>query len=130
MHRRHVLKGLLGLAGLISVAPSISAKTAPQTLRLQASHVAGFQYHQGEHIWPLMSVGDTLHVAREATNPYDAYVVRLDWQGHKLGYVPRSQNLAAACLLDQGKVISARIVELNASAVVWKRVAAELWLEV
>lgn len=48
-------------------------------------------------------------------NPYDAKTVRVDWIGHKLGYVPRSQNHAVAQLLDRSVPLTARIQALTAS---------------
>ena len=55
--------------------------------------------------------GEPLNLVREADNPHDANAVRVEWQGYKLGYVPRSGNAALAWAMDQGEAVSARIVE-------------------
>ena len=38
--------------------------------------------------------------------------MRVEWQGHKIGYVPRRENADVARLLDRGQVLTARIVRL------------------
>lgn len=57
----------------------------------------------------------------ESANPHNAKIVRVDWNGHKLGYVPRTQNHAVAQLLDRGVPLTARIEALTASRDPWDR---------
>jgi len=42
--------------------------------------------------------------------------VRVDWQGHKLGYVPRADNEALARFMDRGSKAEARITRLRKAA--------------
>ncbi len=100
---------------------------APRNVELQRSPVAGFQYHQGEWVWPLLAVGAALTLVREPDNPYDRRAVRLDWHGRKLGYVPRIDNAAVSHLLDAGHALQARIVALRASHDPWERVEIAIW---
>jgi hypothetical protein len=93
---------------------------------LQDSPLAGFQYHAGKELWPRMRVGDALTLIREPDNPYDAKAVRVEWQGRKIGYVPRRENDDVARLLDRGRVLSARIVRLSAVRDPWSRVRFEI----
>ncbi|SFW22694.1 HIRAN domain-containing protein [Nitrosovibrio sp. Nv17] len=102
------------LAGLLTVAPfAPRASTASRVVLIQTSPIAGFQYHDGEAVWTGLRVGQALTLVRESRNPHDGKAVRVDWLGHKLGYVPRSENHAVAELLDRGAKLSARIAALS-----------------
>ena len=80
---------------------------------LQTSPLAGFQYHAGRAVFPLLGVGDRLSLHREADNPHDPRAVRVDWRGAPLGYVPRLDNLDLARLMDRGTRVEARILHLE-----------------
>lgn len=97
---------------------------------LQDSPLAGFQYHAGKAVWPALRVGDALTLTREPDNPYDPRAVRVDWQGHKLGYVPRRENADVARLLDNGQPLTARISRLAEGRDPWSRVRFEVVLPV
>jgi hypothetical protein len=96
--------------------------TPSRQIELQRSPVAGFQYHQGEVVWPSLAVGTSLTLVREPENQYDPRAVRIDWQGHKLGYVPRTDNAAVSHLLDSDRVLAATIVSLSDSTNPWDRI--------
>lgn len=121
MSRRLFLERIAALIG-ISVATPMARAAAPRKVEPQRSPVAGFQYRQGEAIWPLLMVGASLSLVREPGNAYDPRAVRVDWQGQKLGYVPRIDNAAASHLLDAGHVLHAEIVTLRESDNPWDRV--------
>lgn len=134
MRRRGFIQSILGVNGLGRVAPAIGATTVRRVIRIQISPVAEFQYHNGEAVWGGMRVGQALTLVREPHNPCDAKAVRVDWLGHKLGYVPRTENHAVAELLDRGEKLSVRIVELNDGNSdswewEWERVRFEVLLE-
>ncbi|WP_018078739.1 HIRAN domain-containing protein [Thiobacillus denitrificans] len=93
---------------------------------LQDSPLAGFQYHAGRTLWPQMRVGDALALVREPDNPHDARAVRVEWRGHKIGYVPRRENADVARLLDRGQALTARIVRLAELRDPWARVRFEI----
>lgn len=93
---------------------------------LQDSPLAGFQYHAGKQLWPQMRVGDQLVLVREPDNPHDARAVRVEWHGHKIGYVPRRENGDVARLLDRGQVLTARIARLAEVRDPWSRVRFEI----
>ena len=93
---------------------------------LQDAPLAGFQYHAGKQLWPQMRVGDALVLVREPHNPHDARAVRVEWQGHKIGYVPRRENGDVARLLDRGQVLTARIARLAEVRDPWSRVRFEI----
>ena len=120
MNKRQFVDALAKLVAAIPLAPRAAA--AQRTLLLQESPLAGFQYHAGESVWSLLAVDAALTLVREPDNQYDERAVRLEWNGHKLGFVPRLENTAVAQLLDCGEKLSARIVELKESSNPWERV--------
>lgn len=86
---------------------------AEAKILLQSSRLAGFRYYEGRKQWPHMKLGDGLKLVREADNGYDANAIRVEWQGHKLGYVPRAENAALARFIDHGQRLDARITALS-----------------
>lgn len=93
---------------------------------IQDSPLAGFQFHAGKAVWKSLRVGDELTLVREPDNRYDPRAVRVDWQGHKLGYVPRRENADVARLMDRGAPLAARISRLATSRNPWERVRFEV----
>jgi hypothetical protein len=122
MKRRWWLLGLLWAWAL-----PLRAEVAAHIL-LQDSPLAGFQYHAGKALWPQLKVGDALTLVREPDNPYDAQAVRVDWQGQKLGYVPRRENADVARIMDRGGRPEARITRLAEGRDPWSRVRFEILL--
>ena len=95
---------------------------------VQSSPVAGFQFHEGKRVWDHLQIGDALTLVRESGNPHDARAVRVEWNGHMLGYVPRAENDAVARQLDRGNRLEARIVRLTKHRDPWKRIEFEVFL--
>jgi len=106
-------------------AQPLHAQVAAHIL-LQDSPLAGFQYHAGKTLWPQMRVGDGLTLIRERDNPHDAKAVRVEWQGHKIGYVPRRENADVARFMDGGQALTARIARLAEVRDPWSRVRFEI----
>lgn len=119
---------MLRLGWLILVwvwSQPLQAQVAAHIL-LQDSPLAGFQYHAGKSLWPRMQVGDALALIREPDNPFDANAVRVEWQGQKIGYVPRRENADVARFMDRGQNLEARIVRLAEVRDPWSRVRFEI----
>ncbi|MGB0723539.1 MAG: HIRAN domain-containing protein [Gammaproteobacteria bacterium] len=72
---------------------------ATPTERLRTP-IAGFRYGAGSGVLGRLAPGARLTLVREPENPHDANAVRVDWQGVKLGYLPRAVNAAIARALD------------------------------
>ncbi len=125
MKRRSFLKLVLSLPAAALAAGS--AKRAEGAV-LQESPVAGFQFHRGEAVWPLLRRGASLRMVREPSNPYDPKAVALYFGTDKIGYVPRRENAVVARLLDQGVPLRARITRLRSSPDPWERVRFEVRL--
>ena len=81
-------------------------------LLVQSSPLAGFRYGEAAALWPMLRQGDALDLVREPENPFDANAVRVEWRGHKLGYVPRRDNATLAWGLDRGMRLHARVSRL------------------
>ncbi len=127
MNRRHLLKNLLGFATTLPIQRLPQAQSKPEKT-LQHSPVAGFQYYQGERIWPQLKLGQTIRLHRETDNAYDKQAVALYWRDYKLGFIPRRQNFTIAQLLDQQQPLTGRIHQLSQSRNPWKRIEIEiLW---
>lgn len=98
-------------------------------LLVQSSPLAGFRYHQAPEVWRSMRVGDALRLEREPGNVHDSRAVRVEWQGHKLGYVPRAHNDALAWAMDRGETLSARVSRLQPHRNPRKRIEFEVYVD-
>jgi HIRAN domain len=63
--------------------------------------------------WASLKVGDSVDLVRERDNPFDSRSVRIDWQKHRLGYIPVVDNRDIASLLDRRVPIRGRIAALR-----------------
>jgi len=114
MNKRAFLKRLFAtLAGL--PLASRGARAAPRTVLLQESPLAGFQYYDGERLWPRLAAGQAVELRRNPRNPHDDRAVEIWRAGHMLGHLPRVENTAVAQMLDRGEPLTARITTLNQS---------------
>lgn len=104
------------------------AHAAAVRILIQSSPLAGFQYHAGGEHWSQLAVGDALQLVREPDNPHDAKAVRVEWQGFKLGYLPRKENRAVAAAMDAGERVDARIARLIEHRNPWQRVLIEVFV--
>ncbi len=116
---------LLSVFAVLIIAPAQAAVR----MRVQSVTLAGVGYHQGGDVWPLLHEGDTLTLVREAGNKHDPLAVRVDWQGHVLGYVPRDQSSPIAAALDRGTTLSARISKLREHPNPRERILIEVFAE-
>ena len=96
------------------------------TLLIQSSPLAGSQFHALPEVVARIRVGDALTLQREPDNPHDANAVRVLWQGHMLGYVPRRENKGIARALDRGEPLVARVVALRPDESPWRRLRFEI----
>lgn len=122
MQRRSFIQALFGFALYPSLARAVPApQTESSRALIQESPLAGFQYHQGERVWPHLWTGQPLRLVREPDNRHDSRAVAVYWRQAKLGYVPRNENAAVAQLLDRGQTLEARIVALKHNPNPWRR---------
>ncbi|HXF16990.1 MAG TPA: HIRAN domain-containing protein [Burkholderiales bacterium] len=123
MHAARVLFVFAALACTV-----LQAAQPTTRILIQSSPLAGFQFHEGKRLWEQLQVGDALMLVREPDNPHDSRAVRVHWNGHMLGYVPRAENDAVARQLDRGNKLEARIVRLTKHRDPWKRIEFEVFI--
>lgn len=107
------------------------APTMAQGIRIlvQNSPLAGSQYYAADSLWPAMAEGDPVSLHREPENRHDPKAVRVEWQGTKLGYLPRAENGPVAAALDRGEKLHANISRLTRHKNPWRRVEVQVWIE-
>lgn len=127
---RSALHDSLRLCAAIVLALSLHLEAFGQQVRIlvQSSPLAGFRYYAGETLWQEMKVGDELDLVREPDNMHDANAVRVEWRGHKLGYLPRAENRAVAAEMDRGAPVIARIAALAQDRNPWKRLRVDIYV--
>jgi hypothetical protein len=126
-----VNKSALLAAVLLALVFLATGRADAQQVRIlvQSSPLAGFKYHQAPEVWQTMRVGDPLRLEREPDNMHDARAISVQWQGHKLGYVPRAQNAALAWAMDRGENLDARVSRLQPHRDPRKRIEFEVYVE-
>ena len=115
-----------GLAACVTLAHADDSLEA--YLLVQVCFVTGFEHYDGKRVFSRMQVGDLLRLQREAGNPHDGNAVRVEWQGYKVGYVPRNSNEGIARQLDFGNRLSARVIRLSRHRDPNRRVEMEIFL--
>jgi hypothetical protein len=100
-------------AALLAWAAVSAQERGSSEIVVQVSLTAGLRYHDAKVVWDQMKVGDALTLVREPGNPHDGHAVRVEWNGHQLGYIPRAENAAVARQMDRGNRLAARITKLT-----------------
>ena len=115
---------------LLVLALYAQSTVAAESIRilLQNSPLAGSQYYAVSTSWTDIRVGDRLTLIREPDNRHDRNAIRVEWNGHKLGYVPRAENKAAARAIDGGEKLEARVTRLRDDPDPWRRVEFAVYL--
>jgi hypothetical protein len=67
------------------------------------THVAGYRVGHYADQLGLVKTGP-VQLVREPENIYDPNAIRLDYEGRKLGYVPRAHSTVLAKLIDSGTI--------------------------
>ena len=96
---------------------------------IQHSPLAGSQYYALSTVWQEIRPGDALALVREADNRHDRHAIRVEWRGHTLGYVPRTENRVIAAALDAGDRLTARVSSVSDNKNPWQQVAFEVFIE-
>jgi hypothetical protein len=113
---------------LLGLCAPLHAEQVSERILLQASPLAGFQYHEAKRVWDDLREGDALVLVREPDNAYDPRAVKVLWHDTLLGYVPRRDNEAVARLLDRGALLEARITRLVKTRNPWQRILFEVYV--
>ena len=112
----------------LAASPVAAAETPSARIVVQQAPLAGFVYYDGQAVWDRMKMGDRLTLVRELANPHDTNAIRLEWQGHMLGYLPRRENADLARQMDLGARPEARITALTKAANGRHRISYEIYV--
>ena len=104
------------------------ARAEEVTILVQSSPLAGSQYYALSSVWGEIRTGDKLLLKREPENRHDANAIRVEWNGHQLGFVPRAENRALAAAMDRGEKVEARVARLKRHRNPWQRVEFEVYV--
>jgi hypothetical protein len=126
MKRRTFFRRLFGSLGAAATVAAIA--TDARSVLIQESPIAGFQFHQGDAIWSLLTEGAALKLVREPKNEHDPDAVAVYFQDEMLGYVPRAENSAIAGMMDRGEALEASISKLVVNDDPWERVRFTVFL--
>jgi hypothetical protein len=130
MTRRLFLRSLWTLPLLSLPEPAPTALAAAQRpCLLNRFAVAGLQYHEAPALLHHLAPGQPLTLTAEPDNPFDHFAVRIDYQGRKLGYVPRGDNRHLSRLLRQDVRIWCRVREVNEDQWPWRAVRVEVGIK-
>jgi len=119
----------IALALVLAASAAAQMQGVSAGILVQSSPLAGFRYYDAGALWDEMKVGDALALVREPGNPHDANAIRVEWRGHKLGYVPRRENADVARQIDRGTPVRARISRLQISRSPSKRIEFEVYVD-
>lgn len=106
-------KAALAAIGFAATIHALPVPAVEAFFVVQRSPLAGFRHYDGPEFWREIRAGDRLELVREPENPYDAGAIRVEWRGHKLGYVPQRDNAAIARQMDRGTPLEARVAALR-----------------
>jgi hypothetical protein len=119
---------LFGFAVSVIASSALAADSVTARIVVQHAPLAGFVYYDGQAVWERLKTGDRLVLVRESTNPHDANAVRIEWEGHMLGYVPRRENADLARQMDHGARVEARISDLQRISNGRNRISYEIYV--
>ena len=100
------------LVAVLWAAPGAAQRVSSEIL-VHTGPTAGLAHHQAKQVWAQLQVGDAVALVREPDNPHDVNAVRVEWNGHVLGYLPRTDNEGIARQIDRGNRLAARIARLD-----------------
>ena len=82
-------------------------------IHLFDTFVAGTSYLQDDSVLDDVAVGDKLHLRREENKFDEKAILVLDEKNRKLGYIPEKDNLVFSRLMDAGKLLMAKITDIE-----------------
>ena len=82
-------------------------------IHLFDSLVAGTTHLKDQSVLNEISVGSKLNLRREDNKFDDNAIMLLAENGKKVGYVPEKDNIIFARLMDAGKLLSAKVIDIE-----------------
>ncbi len=88
-------------------------KPLVKDIHLMDTYIAGTTHLKDESVLDAVSVGDELILQREDNKFDENAILVLNAKKEKLGYIPEKDNLVFARLMDAGKLIKARVNDID-----------------
>lgn len=82
-------------------------------IHLFDTFVAGTSYLEDSSVLDEVATGDKLRLRREDNKFDEKAILVLDEKGRKLGYIPEKDNLIFSRLMDAGKLLMAKISDIE-----------------
>ncbi len=82
-------------------------------IHLFDSYIAGTMHLKEPEVLQSIRTGDTLNLQREENKFDDMAILILNGAGQKLGYVPEKDNVIFARLMDAGKLLKAKVTDIE-----------------
>jgi len=97
---------------------------------LFTTHIAGTGYVENkEEIIENTNIEDEVTFIRESNNIYDKYAICVkNKKLEKLGYIPKKDNIVFARLMDAGKLLIGKIVEIEELGY-WNKIKINIYLK-
>lgn len=112
--------------GPATEAPPDASASTPTPERLHTFTVAGFSYHDGPVLVPLLRPGIEFALAHEPGHPTDPDAVRIEWRRDHLGYVPTDLAGEVRARLQRGERLLCRASRVDPTADLARVLAVEL----
>lgn len=116
-------------AALVLASAALGEPPPRARVLVQTTLAAGLRHYEAKAVWDRMQPGDPLELVRESANPHDQNAVRVDWDGHVLGYLPQADNADIARQLDRGQSLKARVVKLAKYRNNRRKLEVEIYIE-
>lgn len=96
-------------------------------IHLFDSYIAGTTHLEDKSVLDIIKIGDMLTLRRE-DNKFDSNAILILYDGNrKLGYVPEKDNIVFARLMDAGKLLKAKITQINQKGT-FKQISVGIYL--
>ena len=82
-------------------------------IHLFDTFIAGTTHIKDQGVFAAISEGDKLSLRREENKFDDNAILILNKDGAKLGYVPENDNLIFSRLMDAGKLLIAKVIDIE-----------------
>ncbi len=103
-------------------------KPLQNEIMLFKTYIAGITHLDDDEPVDKLETGDKLILKRQPENRFDENAILvLDQKERKLGYVPEKDNIVFTRLMDAGKYITAKVVDIN-DAGYFRKVGIEIYL--
>lgn len=121
MKRSDFIKSMIGIYGL-SFLPVDSFKQY-EKVYIKQCFLRGFQYYNGPKIINKINQSGLTELVREPDNQYDKHAIAVNFEGKKIGYLPKESNKTISILMDTELLeFHAEISRIEPSASDWEKI--------